>query len=284
MSRFGIKLSEEHKLKLSIAQRKRYKEKGFSEETKRKISETKKRRYASGELIPWDKGKKRPAFSEEWRRKLSEASRRRGYSEKSVKALILRNKTNNPMWNLETRKKAAANRNYKDIALKTTATKIKNGIFLEYSKRMRNNNPMKNPEINKRVNQNPVYIKKRISSLSKKPSKKELILIKLIKDLNLDYSYVGDGKKILGTKNPDFISEKDKKIIEVFGDYWHGKKARCYEETENGRIEYFKDYGYNTLIIWEYELKDLRKVYNKILDFHNNIDNSTEKAISLNTT
>ena len=40
----------------------------MKEEIKRKISETKKRKYASGEIIVWNKGKNRPPFSEEWRK------------------------------------------------------------------------------------------------------------------------------------------------------------------------------------------------------------------------
>ena len=38
---------------------------------------------------------------------------------------------------------------------------------------MKENNPMKDPEINKKVNQNPEVIRKRIKSLIKKPNKKE---------------------------------------------------------------------------------------------------------------
>ena len=74
----------------------------------------------------------------------------------------------------------------------------------------------------------------------------------------------------MGTKNPDFVDIKNKKIIEVFGDYWHTKKARCYEETEKGRIEYFAKFGYNTLVIWEKELKDIEAVLIKVLKFNEN--------------
>ncbi len=59
-----------------------------------------------------------------------------------------------------------------------------------------------------------------------------------------------------------------RKIIELFGDYWHTKKIRYYRDTEMGRIEYFKKYGYSCLVIWEKELKDLNKVLEKIRNFN----------------
>ena len=132
---------------------------------------------------------------------------------------------------------------------------------------MKENNPMKDPIINAKVNKNPEYMKRRISALIKTPNKKELMVIELLKNNNLEYDFVGDGKIMIGTKNPDFINIKNKKIIEVFGDYWHTKKVRCYEETEEGRIKYFNNYGYKTLVIWESELKDKNKVLEKIIKF-----------------
>ncbi|MEK6948044.1 MAG: DUF559 domain-containing protein [Nanoarchaeota archaeon] len=239
----------------------------MNEETKKKISETKKRKYSSGEVIVWNKGKKRPEFSQEWKDNLSKALKGKRPSENAISKLIERNKTNNPMWNKDIVKKATAKRNYKDIARKTTETKVRAGTFLEYSKRMKENNPMKDPIINAKVNKNPEYMKRRISALIKTPNKKELMVIELLKNNNLEYDFVGDGKIMIGTKNPDFINIKNKKIIEVFGDYWHTKKVRCYEETEEGRIKYFNNYGYKTLVIWESELKDKNKVLEKIIKF-----------------
>ena len=49
------------------------------------------------------------------------------------------------------------------------------------------------------------------------------------------------------------------------------KKVRCYEETEEGRIKYFNNYGYKTLVIWESELKDKNKVLERLLNFKNKI-------------
>ena len=268
-----IPKSEEQKRKMSEA-RKRWL-KNTDQETlnkiRKKISRTKKRRYKQGLIIPWNKGKKRPPFSKEWRENLSKALKGHKSSEKVREAVILRNKTNNPMWDLKNIQKAVQNRNYKESTKKMILTKRKKGIFLEYSKRMKENNPMKDPIINAKVNKNPEYIRRRIRSLIKKPNNKEKIVIDLIKKNNLPYKYVGNGEIIIGSKNPDFIHKEDNKIIEVFSEYWHSdKKVRCYEETEEGRIKFFKKHGFDTLIILENELKELDKVLEKINLFEGN--------------
>ena len=151
---------------------------------------------------------------------------------------------------------------------KGVETKRMNGTLLRYSERMKRDNPMRDPEINKKVNQNPEVIKKRISSLIRKPNYKEIILIKILREHNLPYKYMGDGQVIIGNKNPDFINIDSKnKLIELFGDYWHTKRARTEEETEPGKINYFKKQGYDTLIIWEKELNDPNLVLEKIKKF-----------------
>jgi len=63
-----------------------------------------------------------------------------------------------------------------------------------------------------------------------------------------EWKYVGDGEFWLGRRNPDFMNiNGEKKLIEVFGDYWH--------KGEDGkeRKRYFAQYGFKTLIIWEHE-------------------------------
>ena len=128
--------------------------------------------------------------------------------------------------------------------------------------------------------QNKKYKEKTLKSMLKssfvKPNKKEKLLNKLLNRL-LPNEYKLNVKGniiILANKVPDFVNiNGQKKIIELFGDYWHSdkfiKKHGKYEDTEKGRIKYFKKYGYKTLIIWEKELKDLKIIKNKILEFHN---------------
>ena len=101
------------------------------------------------------------------------------------------------------------------------------------------------------------------------PNKPEKVLIKLLnKILPNEYKFVGDGNVILGGFCPDFINcNGQKKIIELFGDYWHTlPKAKIKDKY---RLETYKKYGYKTFVIWQHELKNLNKVKNKILEFNN---------------
>lgn len=78
-----------------------------------------------------------------------------------------------------------------------------------------------------------------------------------------DWKYVGGGDVVIGGRIPDFINVNgQKKIIELFGDYWHRG------ENPQDRIDIFKPYGYETLVIWEHELQDIEKVKLKIKEFN----------------
>ena len=69
---------------------------------------------------------------------------------------------------------------------------------------------------------------------------------------------------ILGGKTPDFVNVNgQKKIIELYGNYWHR-----YDNPQD-RIDYFKQFGWDTLIIWEKELKDESLLGERILRFYN---------------
>lgn len=114
---------------------------------------------------------------------------------------------------------------------------------------------------------------KMLKSLQKrwhsKPNLKEKQLIKLFQKYNLPYRFVGDFSFIIAGKNPDFINcDGEKKVIELFGNYWHKPKEAI------NRIKLFSNYGFKTLIIWESELKDMNKVLEKVKKFDNNIYNN----------
>ncbi|MEK0338471.1 MAG: hypothetical protein QQN41_13665, partial [Nitrosopumilus sp.] len=92
-----------------------------------------------------------------------------------------------------------------------------------------------------------------------------------------EYKFVGKGEFIIGGKCPDFINVNgQKKIVEMFGDFWHGNKYRflalgdSLSKKEHGqqRIKHFAKYGYKTLIIWEHELQNENKLKRKIVNFH----------------
>jgi G:T-mismatch repair DNA endonuclease (very short patch repair protein) len=116
-------------------------------------------------------------------------------------------------------------------------------------------NPLKRPEVLRKV----------LKAVCAKPNKAEQNLYQLLQGIfPNEYKFVGDGSVIIGGKCPDFIGvNSQKKLIELYGDYWHRN------DDEGNRIFYFRLLGYETLIVWEYELKDLEKLRQRILDFHN---------------
>lgn len=101
--------------------------------------------------------------------------------------------------------------------------------------------------------------------MRKRPTRPEIIAQTVLHALfPNEYKYVGNGEVWLGVRNPDFINiNGQKKIIEVFGDYWHRN------DSVEERVEYFRQYGYDTLIIWEKDLhRNLSKVTENIIKFH----------------
>lgn len=101
-----------------------------------------------------------------------------------------------------------------------------------------------------------------------RPNKPEKILDDLLKKiLPLEYKYVGDFSFFVGGYNPDFINIKNqKKIIELFGDYWHNLNR--HKKRDKYRLMVYDQCGYDTLVIWQHELVDLDMVINKILNFN----------------
>jgi len=78
--------------------------------------------------------------------------------------------------------------------------------------------------------------------------------------------------KIINGKNPDFINVNgQKKIVEMFGTYWHGESRTGLpnEVHVQERKDIFKEYGYETLIVWQHELVNSDFVLNKLQEFHN---------------
>lgn len=112
-------------------------------------------------------------------------------------------------------------------------------------------------------------IKKRVKKLSSGMSKPEQTMVRIIEEQNLPFKFVGDGKLIIGSKCPDFIFIDDgRKIIEVFSDYWHRDDiVKYWHQTEEGCRFYYELFGYNVLVIWQHEFKDVKKVIDKIQGF-----------------
>ena len=125
--------------------------------------------------------------------------------------------------------------------------------------------------------QDPVYKEKRLRAIfaghNTSPNKPERRLENgLTKMFPGEYKFVGNGKTFVGGKCPDFINVNgQKKIIEMFGDYWHfeGHTGRTRKQEENQRVRHFKKYGFRTLIIWEMEFGDISQLKKKLKEFHN---------------
>ena len=82
------------------------------------------------------------------------------------------------------------------------------------------------------------------------------------------WKYVGTGKKIIAGKCPDFINKEKNKVIGLYGDYWHKG------QNPQDRIDLFKKEGWNTLVIWENEIKrNFKKVEEKVQNFCGGICN-----------
>lgn len=112
--------------------------------------------------------------------------------------------------------------------------------------------------------QSPEYIRKQMRARGVKPNKSEAKLDNLLeKLLPNEYKFVGDGQFILAGRCPDFVNiNGQKKIIELYGDYWHRN------DNPQDRIDLFAGYGYQTLIIWEKELKKETLLKVKIIEFN----------------
>jgi len=85
---------------------------------------------------------------------------------------------------------------------------------------------------------NKDYLERRakavIKSLIKRPTSFEKKIAELCIENSLPFIYTGDGRFLINFKNPDFVNEQDKVVIEVFYSYF---KIRDY-----GSVESYKEY------------------------------------------
>lgn len=113
------------------------------------------------------------------------------------------------------------------------------------------------------------FIRNIRKSLSIRPNNPEKLILNLLDHFFPgEYIYSGDFSVVINGKNPDFICQEKMKIIEFFGEYWHSEEVvgvdRITHEEERKNI--FN--GYDVLIIWGEELKDLEELNAKLIEFH----------------
>lgn len=82
-------------------------------------------------------------------------------------------------------------------------------------------------------------------------TKPELKMADLLKPYS-EWEFVGDGQFHLKTSKkwriPDFVNKSKKRIIEVYGDYWHRG------ENPNDKISEYKEIGWDCIVVWESEI------------------------------
>lgn len=129
--------------------------------------------------------------------------------------------------------------------------------------------------IRKREWKNPEYAKKMLAAMRVKPTKPERIVEGLLTELCPgEYRYTGAGGICIDGLIPDFANcNGQKKVIEVFGVIFHDPNKSAFgpvklRRTAEGRSAVFKSFGFESLIIWDYELKDIAAVKARILEFH----------------
>jgi len=107
------------------------------------------------------------------------------------------------------------------------------------------------------------YVTKQMSSRKLHPNKPESFLLSLLEEIYPgEWKFAGDFSFWINGKNPDFVNcNGQKKIIELYGDYWHKG------QDPKDREKIFAEYGWDTLIIWENELDSLDKVKSRINEF-----------------
>ena len=126
----------------------------------------------------------------------------------------------------------------------------------------------KQSEIGKRHWRDPEYQKLMFETRNTKPNKLEKYFSKLIGN---KIRFVGNYTFYIRTKkrihNPDFKVNSQKKVIELFGNYWHKG------EDPNNLIKEYKEAGWKCLVFWEHEVyKETNKVMKKTLRFINKIN------------
>lgn len=89
---------------------------------------------------------------------------------------------------------------------------------------------------------------------SQQPNKIEQAFLEFLEEkFPGQYRYVGDGSLIVGRFSPDFTHVSEKRLIEIYGDYWHAG------DDPQERIAYFAEFGYQTQVLWEHEVRQILK-------------------------
>lgn len=226
----------------------------FSEEARRKLSEAKK-------------DSNHPLYgrhhSEETRRKMSE--NRKGITSGSKNSFYGKHHSEESRRKMSEAKTGSNHFNYGKHLSEETRRKLseskKGSKNPNYCKSYSEETRRKLSEASKKNWNKESYRQKMYQPFKLLPTTPEFAVGLLLDQLGINAEYIGDGSKWIGRRNPDFIIRDKRKLIEVFGDYWHK------EDNPQDRINHFRKYRYETLIIWESELKNEFLLKRKLIKF-----------------
>lgn len=110
----------------------------------------------------------------------------------------------------------------------------------------------------------PKFVEKVVLGWNREPNQAELRLISILNGIFPQFKYNGDGKmqSRIGLNFdgliPDFIDLSSKRVIELFGDFWHEAK------DEVDKVSRYTGLGWSCLVIWEHELREEKVLIGKV--------------------
>lgn len=264
--------SEEHKRKISVAlvgikrseeTKKKMTGKKMAEETKKKLSDSHKGyKYPEGR-IHWAKGK----FQSD------ESNKKRSNALKGRKPYEMSDEIRRKMSSSRKGKIPIEESNIKRSASLLGRIPWNTGKLLTEEHRRKVSESLKGKKcseekkrkISRSLKGHPVSKEtlKKIFNLTK-PNKAEQELFRLVENIFPDeYKLNVKGEiLILGGKIPDIVNVNGRKrLIELYGDFYHKG------DDPQKRINYFKQFGWKTLVIWGHELKDIDLLKAKLQAF-----------------
>lgn len=170
------------------------------------------------------------------------------------------------------------------------------GLTKETDKRIFDQGRKRSATYIKLYSEHPELIQKKMMNLGRKPSGPESKLVSVLNDK--EWKYVGDGNFFIERFNPDFVNTNGKKkVIELNGcmmhcckicgyekNYLSGVEASYIHSRDEEKISTYKKYGFDTLTVWEHELKNLDSVKNKIEQFTFNPNVEIVEVINIEKT
>lgn len=268
---------------------------GFHREGYIKQAQTLKRRYSSGEIKPWNKGKKLPPISDKRKRDMSIKNSGGGnpfygkkHSDKSKYKMRLaklgkklpeehkkkvleslnRFRAEHPKISSTLKGKS-----YEELYGKEKADQLRESRRINRQGLKASTETLEKMRIvTKKRWQNQEYrdktIKAQIKGRARRPTSLEQKMIDLIDRYNLPYKYTGNGDFIIDGFCPDFINVvTSKKCIEV------RPKRMCLiwnkltpEQYEKKKKEHYARNGWKCIVIWQEDFSDENSIITKMKD------------------